>query len=83
MLGHVADGRDYSLAALMLQDLGVRSVRLMTNNPAKIDALTTAGVNIAERVSLQIPANNDNFDYLLTKAQRMAHLLPLSSLNSQ
>ncbi|HBN14997.1 MAG: GTP cyclohydrolase II [Gammaproteobacteria bacterium] len=83
MLGHVADGRDYSLAALMLQDLGVLSVRLMTNNPAKIDALTKAGVNIAERVSLQIPANNDNFDYLLTKAQRMAHLLPLSSLNSQ
>ncbi len=82
MLGHEADGRDYSLAALMLQDLGVRSVRLMTNNPAKIDALEAAGIQVKERVSLEVAANSDNAGYLMTKAQRMNHLLHVKSINS-
>lgn len=77
MLGHEADARDYSLAALMLQDLGVTSVRLITNNPDKILALRSAGIEVTERVSLEVPANADNADYLLTKAQRMNHLLQL------
>ncbi len=77
MLGHGADERDYSLAALILEDLGVPSVRLMTNNPAKILALEAAGITVSERVSLAVNANFDNADYLLTKAQRMDHLLPL------
>jgi len=82
MLGHEADGRDYSLAALMLQDLGVRAVRLMTNNPEKISALRAAGIDVRERVSLEVAANADNADYLLTKAQRMNHLLRIKSVSS-
>lgn len=83
MLGHEADERDYTLAALMLEDLGVRSVRLMTNNPAKISALQAAGIAVAERVSLAVPANTDNAGYLLTKARRMDHLLPLKPASNQ
>lgn len=79
MLGHEADGRDYSLAALMLQDLGIGAVRLMTNNPEKISALRAAGIDVQERVSLEIVANSDNAGYLMTKAQRMNHLLRIKS----
>jgi GTP cyclohydrolase II len=77
MLGHEADSRDYSIGALMLEDLGVRSVRLMTNNPAKITALKSAGIDVCERVAIEIQPNSDNADYLSTKAQRMNHLLQL------
>lgn len=83
MLGHEADGRDYSLAALMLEDLGVDSVRLITNNPAKISALMAAGIDVSERVSLEVAANTDNADYLLTKAERMDHLLHLKPASTQ
>jgi GTP cyclohydrolase II len=79
MLGHEADARDYSIAALMLQELGVRSARLITNNPAKINALRAAGINVRERVSLEVPANADNAGYLLTKAQRMNHILQIKT----
>lgn len=82
MLGHQADARDYSLAALMLQDLGVNSVRLITNNPDKILALRSAGIEVTERVSLEVPMNADNADYLLTKAQRMNHLLQLEPVST-
>jgi GTP cyclohydrolase II len=75
MLGHGADERDYSLAALILQDLQVKSIRLMTNNPAKISALEAAGIHVLERVALEVQANSDNRGYLETKAERMAHLL--------
>jgi len=77
MLGHEADSRDYSIGALMLQDLGVRSVRLLTNNPAKISALKIAGIDVSERVSIEVAANADNECYLSTKQQRMNHLLKL------
>ncbi|MEZ5492923.1 MAG: GTP cyclohydrolase II [Gammaproteobacteria bacterium] len=82
MLGHEADAREYSLAALMLQDLGVRSARLITNNPAKISALKAAGIDVKERVSLEVAANADNAGYLLTKAQRMNHILQIKSASS-
>jgi GTP cyclohydrolase II len=81
MLGHEVDERDYSLAALMLEDLGVGSVRLVTNNPAKISALEAAGITVSERVPLAVAANTDNAGYLLTKAQRMDHFLPLKPVN--
>jgi len=80
MLGHGADERDYSLAALILKDLGVDSVQLITNNPAKISALEAEGITISERVSLAVAANTDNADYLLTKVQRMDHLLPIEPI---
>jgi len=74
MLGHGADERDYSLAARILEDLGVKSVRLMTNNPAKIAALQTEGVTVIARVPLEIAGNAESAGYLLTKAKRMDHL---------
>jgi len=83
MLGHEADEREYSLAALMLEDLGVASVRLVTNNPAKISALEAAGITVSERVSLEVVANTDNAGYLMTKAQRMDHFLPLKPASNQ
>ncbi len=83
MLGHEADERDYTLAALMLEDLGVNSVRLITNNPAKISALEEAGMTVAERVSLEVAANTDNADYLLTKAERMDHFLALKPVTDR
>lgn len=77
MLGHDADEREYSLAACILEDLGVASVQLMTNNPLKITALQSSGINVSARVSLEAPINADNKAYLLTKARRMDHMLVL------
>lgn len=77
LLGHQADGRDYTVAARILDDLRVRSVRLMTNNPAKIEHLRSLGVTVVKRVPLQPTVNDDNARYLLTKAVRMKHLIKL------
>ena len=74
-LGHAADGRDYSAAAAILRDLEVRSVRLMTNNPEKISDLERLGIPVSERVALETTVYPDNAAYLLTKVQRMHHLL--------
>ena len=81
-LGHEADARDYSLAALILSDLGVKSVQLITNNPGKIEALENSGIEVTERVSLDIAANPDNLSYLRTKAQRMNHILKIKTLET-
>jgi 3,4-dihydroxy 2-butanone 4-phosphate synthase/GTP cyclohydrolase II len=75
LLGHAADERRYDVAALMLADLGVRSVRLMTNNPAKLEALTALGVRVDERVPIQVGATPENERYLSVKARKMRHLL--------
>jgi GTP cyclohydrolase II len=76
-LGHQADERDYDLAARILQDLAIERIALLTNNPAKIEQLQQAGIEITERVPLQIAANPENMRYLLTKAERMQHLIDL------
>ncbi|OFE11577.1 GTP cyclohydrolase II [Pseudohongiella acticola] len=78
MLGHEADEREYSLAACILEDLGVASVQLMTNNPLKISALQASGIKVSSRVSLEAPVNADNKAYLLAKATRMDHMLDMS-----
>jgi GTP cyclohydrolase II len=75
MLGRGADERSYSLAACILNDLGVQSVRLMTNNPAKINALQAEGIKVVARVPLEMAANAENQGYMITKAKRMDHLL--------
>ncbi len=80
MLGHQADERDYTVAAEILEELGVKSIRLITNNPAKIDALTKLGVKVAGRVPLIPTVNAENEKYLQTKVQRMHHLLNLNPL---
>ncbi len=74
MLGHGADERDYSLAACILEDLGIQSVRLMTNNPAKISALKAEGVKVVDRVPIEVAINSESVGYLLTKAKRMDHV---------
>ncbi|WP_205229601.1 GTP cyclohydrolase II [Azospira oryzae] len=75
-LGLPDDARDYGVAAAMLNTLGVPAVCLMTNNPAKVSALTARGVNVTERVPHVAGRGPRNQDYLETKAARMGHLLP-------
>jgi 3,4-dihydroxy 2-butanone 4-phosphate synthase/GTP cyclohydrolase II len=77
ILGHQADGRDYTLAALMIKDLGISSVQLMTNNPKKISSLQSFGINVTARVPLQTGINRENMAYLQTKVSRMQHMLDL------
>ncbi len=74
-LGHEADERDYEVAALILKDLGVQSVRLMTNNPIKINALKQLGIEVAQRISLEVNANKHNQRYLKTKVDKLSHIL--------
>ncbi|MCC6924454.1 GTP cyclohydrolase II [Novosphingobium sp.] len=74
-LGLPTEARDFPVAARMLDLLGVGPIRLMTNNPAKVAALTAAGVRVAERVPHQLPPNPHNARYLDTKRDRTGHLL--------
>lgn len=76
-LGHQADERDYTVAAAILRDWNVQAVRLITNNPSKIESLRTLGVNVIDRVPSETRIKPDNADYLRTKVQRMRHLLAL------
>ncbi|MFP4212406.1 MAG: GTP cyclohydrolase II [Alkalispirochaeta sp.] len=78
LLGHQADARDYTIAALIIRDLGIASVRLMTNNPAKINELSDLGIQVNERVPLEPrTVTNNNRQYLFTKIQRMNHIIDL------
>ncbi len=77
-LGHQPDERDYTVAAHMLKDLGVRSVNLITNNPKKIAELRRLGVTVKQRTPIEVPPRPENLKYLRTKAKRMDHLLQLS-----
>ena len=74
-LGFTADLRDYGIGAQMLSELGVRKLRLMTNNPKKIVGLEGYGLEVVERVSIQVPAHGSNLKYLKTKREKMGHLL--------
>ncbi|MFE7859239.1 GTP cyclohydrolase II [Streptomyces sp. NPDC101209] len=75
-LGLPVDARDYGVAAGILQDLGVNSVRLMSNNPRKREALVQHGIEVAETVPLLIPPCESNITYLRTKRERLDHVLP-------
>lgn len=74
-LGFEADLRDYGIAAQILQDLGVKKMRLLTNNPRKIAGLSGYGLEIAERVPIQLPSTKENEKYLRTKHDKLGHLL--------
>jgi GTP cyclohydrolase II len=77
LLGHGPDERDYGVAAAILRELKVRSVRLLTNNPEKVEALVRAGIPVAQRLGLQADRTAENAGYLETKARRLHHLLAL------
>ena len=74
-LGFGPDPRDYGIGAQILYDLGVRKMRLMTNNPKKRVGLQSYGLEVSELVPLEVEANADNEDYLKTKRDKMGHLL--------
>lgn len=79
-LGFKADLRDYGLGAQILCDLGLKKIRLMTNNPRKIAALAGYGLEVVERVPIEIPPNEVNIKYLKTKQDKLGHMF---SLNEQ
>ena len=80
-LGFAADQRDYGICLPMLEHLGVKSLRLMTNNPRKIDALTRLGITVTERVPLLVNRNAHNNSYLNTKEAKLGHMMaPLTSV---
>ena len=74
-LGFKADLRDYGIGAQILSDLGVRKIRLLTNNPRKIIGLEGYGLEIVERVSIEMPATKTNIKYLKAKQEKLGHLL--------
>jgi 3,4-dihydroxy 2-butanone 4-phosphate synthase/GTP cyclohydrolase II len=76
-LGFKADQRDYGIGAQILRHLGVRSMRLLTNNPRKFIGLTGYGLEIVERVPLEIPPNGCNVKYLKTKKEKLGHILDM------
>jgi GTP cyclohydrolase II len=73
-LGHAVDLRNYSLSVEVLRFLNIRSIQLMTNNPEKMDAVRSAGIQIVRRVSAAVPANPHSAKYLATKRNRLGHL---------
>jgi len=74
-LGFRADLRDYGIGAQILRDIGLRKLKLMTNNPKKIIGLDGYGMEVVERVPLQVQAHDDNISYLKTKQGKLGHLL--------
>lgn len=76
-LGHLADERQYDIAALILNNLQVRSIELITNNPLKIDELTKLGIKVNNRIAIEARIHQDNLEYLKTKAERMRHMLSM------
>ncbi len=74
-LGFGADLRDYSMCKPMLEQLGITTVRLMTNNPRKVAALEEQGFSVVERLSLETPHNPHNRDYIATKVGKLGHLI--------
>lgn len=80
LLGHQADERDYGMVPEILRQLGIKSVRLITNNPDKVTALLEGDILVQERVLLPVAVNKENVGYLRVKAQKMRHLLNLDEV---
>ena len=78
-LGHAIDLRDYVLAVDILKFLEVCSIRLMTNNPEKISAVISSGIEIVERLSADVPGNSHSAHYLATKREKLGHLSGLTN----
>lgn len=82
-LGFRADERDFSVCADIFQALGVKEVRLMTNNPAKVETMIEAGINVVERVPLNVGENRYNRRYLDIKSKKMGHFIEHNSEDHQ
>ncbi|GIN93153.1 riboflavin biosynthesis protein RibBA [Siminovitchia terrae] len=74
-LGFPADLRDFSIGAQILKDLGIKEIKLLTNNPRKVSSLSDFGVVVTERLPIQLPFKDENERYLKTKAEKLGHLL--------
>ena len=81
-LGFKNDERDYQIAARMIQEFGIKSIRLMTNNTDKVAQLERYGVTVSERVPHQFAPNPHNINYLETKARRSGHLIDKTKLQN-
>ncbi len=81
-LGHAVDSREFHAAAHILRDLGVESVRLLTNNPRKVSELELYGVPVTERVPHEVESSDSNRSYLRTKRDRLGHLLEDAALSN-
>jgi 3,4-dihydroxy 2-butanone 4-phosphate synthase/GTP cyclohydrolase II len=79
-LGFAPDCRDFTLPAAILKELGIRRVRLLSNNPLKARALKDAGIEVTERVACEAPSNPHSIGYLRTKKKRLGHALTLGEL---
>jgi len=77
LLGHQADERTYEVAVAILHDLGIQSLRLLTNNPHKLEQLRASGLTITDRLPIEPTVHAGNHTYLATKVERMRHLLAL------
>jgi 3,4-dihydroxy 2-butanone 4-phosphate synthase/GTP cyclohydrolase II len=78
-LGFPPDLRDYGMGAQILADLGLKKIRLMTNNPRKIAGLEGYGLEVVERVPIEINPNKSNCYYLFTKKKKLGHILTLEA----
>ena len=82
-LGYAADCRAYELPAEVLKLMGMKAVRLITNNPEKVAALETAGIAVVERVSAEVEPQESFADYVRTKQEKMGHIADLLSVEEQ
>lgn len=74
-LGFADDLRDYAVAAQILKDLEIKTIDLLTNNPAKISGIEKYGISVLKRMEIEVPANHENKRYLQTKKEKMGHIL--------
>jgi 3,4-dihydroxy 2-butanone 4-phosphate synthase / GTP cyclohydrolase II len=82
-LGLPSEAREYGAAVSILRDLGIKSVRLMSNNPAKIEALEAAGIVVNEYVPIVVGQQDENAEYMETKREKMGHMIPEIDRNEQ
>ena len=82
-LGFKPDLRDYGIGAQILRDLGLHKIRLLTNNPKKIVGLGAYGLEIVERIPIEIKSNPENEFYLMTKRDKLGHLILLNKTKSK